>query len=92
MFGWWAEKDLGFKPVPDIEETEEFLSNSERSSLDFRSSWATTRGPTWLVVVVIVIVTAVSSAALGVYASRTWLLDADGFSIRHTSQHCKFSW
>ncbi|KAF2002297.1 hypothetical protein P154DRAFT_594666 [Amniculicola lignicola CBS 123094] len=87
ILGWLSEKKDDFERVPNADEAEEFLADEERASQHSQSSRPTSHGPSWLVTVVITIATAVLSASFGAWAGRTWILNPNDFSIRHTSQY-----
>jgi hypothetical protein len=71
------------------EDHEHLLADEERSSLDSQPSRLATRGPSWPVTIITIICTAVISAALGALIAQQDRMNADDFSIRHTSQYCK---
>lgn len=88
MFGVRTEKQSKFEQVPEPEDCERLLADSERSSIDSSPSKPVSQGPSWLVTAVTVFLTAVLSAVFGAYTSQLVRLDADAFSIRHISQYC----
>jgi hypothetical protein len=84
MFGFREEK----RGAERSEDQEELLNDSERSSLDTRPRSQSTRGPSWLTITIAIVCTAILSASCGALAVQSGRLDADAFSIRHTSQYC----
>ena len=86
MFNWRREKDL--EHTSNSEDCEGLLSASERSSIDTQLR-PVSRGPSWLTTAIVVGFTAIISALSGAWIVQTSRLDADSFSIRHTSQYCK---
>ena len=90
MFGWKTKEDVYFERLPS-EDSEKLLSDSQRSSVDAHPPQAAHSGVSWLVAAVMVTVTAVVSGLVGAWAAQQGRLDADAFSIRHTSQHCKYN-
>lgn len=90
MFGWKTKGDVYFERVPS-EDSEKLLSGTQRSSVDSHPPQAAHNGVSWLAAAVMVTVTAVVSGLVGAWAAQQGRLDADAFSIRHTSQHCKYN-
>jgi hypothetical protein len=90
MFGLRSKKQHNFERVSGEEDHEHLLADGERSPLGSQPSGRNARGPSWLAAVIIVVCTAVLSAALGAFVTQYERLDADGFSIRHSSQYCRF--
>jgi hypothetical protein len=88
MFGLHSEKQSNFERVRGSDDHEHLLADGERSSLDLLSSIPATQGPSWLTTVVIVFCTAVLSAVFGAFVTQHERLDADSFSIRHSSRYC----
>jgi hypothetical protein len=89
MFGW-NEKQTRFAPVPS-EDSEEFLTDAERPLHDAHSPRRTQSGLSWSAAAILIFLTSLISAGFGAWAARRGQLDADAFSIRHSSQHCKHS-
>jgi hypothetical protein len=89
MLFWKTNKDVKFERVPS-EDSEKLLPDMEGSSGVARPPLAVRNGVSWLVAAVMVTVTAVVSGLMGAWAAQQSHLDADAFSIRHTSQHCKY--
>jgi hypothetical protein len=88
MFGLRSEKQHNFERVRGSEDNEHLLAHGERSPLDEQPTRLNARGPSWLATIVIMICTAVLSAGFGVFVTQYERLDADGFSIRYSSQYC----
>ncbi|PSN61033.1 hypothetical protein BS50DRAFT_563171 [Corynespora cassiicola Philippines] len=84
MFNWGREKDL--EHTSNSEDCEGLLSASERSSIDTQLR-PVSREHSWLTTTIIVGFTAIISALSGAWIVQTSRLDADSFSIRHTSQY-----
>lgn len=89
MFGSLLEKRSGFERVSGSDDQDELLNASERSSLESQSRTQTARGLSWVAAGIAIVCTAILSAVLGALAVQYGRLDADAFSIRHTSQYCK---
>lgn len=87
MFTWQLEKTVEFARVPDSEDSEELLGESETSSVGSRRR-EPSRNSCWIVTVIILAITAVTSGMIGAWAGRTLLLDPDRYSIQHTSHFC----
>lgn len=87
MFNWQSEKIVAFTRVPGSDESEELLGESERPYVD------STRGPPsrtslWIIVIIILTVTAITSAVIGAWADRMLLIDPNRYSVQHISQFC----
>lgn len=89
MFGW-KEKKVQFTQLSSGD-SEELLADTERSLDDTPPSRPTKSGISWLAATAAIVSTAVVSAIAGALVARHGRLDADTFSIRHTSQHCNCS-
>jgi hypothetical protein len=90
MFGWNPGEKPKLERVPS-EDSQTLLSASERSSVDAHRVTGAHNGISWLAAGTLVTVTAILSALLGAWAAQRGRLDADAFSIRHTSQYCTYS-
>jgi hypothetical protein len=88
MFPFTSEKRFEFERVPQAEDCEQLLDHDQVSN-DSRPAVITSCGPSWRATAIIVFSTAILSAALGALISRHIHLNADAFSILHTSQYCK---
>ncbi|KAH7112814.1 hypothetical protein B0J11DRAFT_541974 [Dendryphion nanum] len=86
FFGLKSEKDVGFERVPNSEDCEGLLPDSERSSLDSRTVRTIAQGPSWPITVAIAVTTTVISLLIGIWLGQTYVLDADNFTINHSSQ------
>jgi hypothetical protein len=91
MFGLRSKKQHNFERIRRTEDHENLLVDGERSPLDEQPTRSNARGPSWLATVVVVVCTAVLSAAFGAFVTQHERLDADSFSIRHSSQYCQLS-
>lgn len=83
MFGIPSEKRFKHRRPEDHEH---LLADDDRSPLESRP---TKQGLSWTTVIITVFCTAIISAACGAFATQHIRLNADNFSIRHTSQYCK---
>lgn len=82
-------KETGFERVPE-EDPETLHAAIQHSPVNARRPRIAHNGIPWLTVALIVTVTAVVSATLGAWAAQQSRIDADAFSIRHTSHDCKY--
>lgn len=89
MFGFLSEKRVEFEQVAQSEDYEQLLAESDRSQDRTRRPRTTSRGPSWNTTFILVFCTAIFSAVFGALAAQYDRLDADSFSVRHTSQYCK---
>jgi hypothetical protein len=91
MFGAQSERHSGSDSSLGYDDQERLLVEDERSSIESHSPKIASRGPSWIVACAAIVCTAVLSALLGAWAAQHSRLDADDFSIRHTSQYCKLN-
>lgn len=88
MFGFGVEKNAEFQAVAQAGSYENLLADSERTSTELRRPAVSPQGVSRSTVALIAICTAILSAFFGVMVAQYSQLDADTFSIRHTSQYC----
>ena len=87
MFNWQSEKIVEFTRVPGSDDSEELLDESERPYVD-STRGAPSRTSSWIVTIIILTVTAVTSAVMGAWADRMLLINPDRYSVQHISQFC----
>ena len=87
MFNWQSEKIVKFTKVPGSDDFEELLGDSERLCVDSPRR-APSRTLSWIITIIILTVTAVTSAGIGAWADRMLFIDPDRYSVQHISQFC----
>ncbi|KAF2015661.1 hypothetical protein BU24DRAFT_441254 [Aaosphaeria arxii CBS 175.79] len=88
MFSEKSKRQRAYEDVDDAESTEDLLEHSEKDASNRSLRRNNSSGKTqWIVISLLLFATSILSASIGLFVGRTWLLNLDRLSIRHTSQY-----